>query len=834
MKKLIKQPSAHWQISKLAHLLIFLRPANLLILTLANLLILTACSKSDEPEVPASVQTPEHLTDWTPQPKVDVAQPYMAFATGSASGTTLSLTAVGSTTTATDVWVDTNNNGIFDGDDVKVTDFSKPITFTAANGLFTVYGAVKELTATGNALTAADVRSNEALTKLNIADNWLEEKDLLDLVKSLPTPTDPNTAVVLHRVEGDGNKMTEAVLIAAKQRGWQTLKIKDNVEVPDLPADTEAPKAGAITEATATAFNSILVKWTAATDDKTAAEKLRYQVLYNVQGSGEVKTSEVKENMLELSLTGLAEKTTYIVKVKVLDEAGNATDYEAKEVTTPAAPEAADTEAPKAGAITEATATFNSLSLKWTAATDNKTAAEKLRYQVVYQVKGSGEVKTSELKENRQELTLTGLPEKTTYVVKVKVLDEANNAAEYEAKEVTTAAIPDTEAPTPATISERIAVTDQTATLSWETAKDNQTSFDDLRYQVFWKAQGSTEIKNSGTPKAAFFSYKIEGLTPSTTYTVWVEVFDKAGNKAKYPEKTFTTAKKEEPKPEPKDKHYMVLTTKKAVGEKVELIIDAAKADQAGVWLDLNNNDKWDEGIDQKPTEFSESIKYTLQAQTFKIYGKVWYLSCPSNQLNFLDISHNPALTELYAAENNLPSIAHLAHLKSLSIDTYTLKNSQLPKGLTYLEVNETEGAPLSTIDTSPFTELQILDVRLCKNLKTLDLSNNKNLEELFTYGTGLTELDLSHQPNLRKLNVSNTPFTKLNIAGNKALKVVTIKLTDKGEGLQGTALMDFLQQLPTREEGKEGKIYLSPAQATDAVKEYLSKIKHWLVNPKN
>ena len=803
--------------------------ANLLILTLANLLIF-ACSKSDDPEVPATVQTPEHLTDWTPQPKVDVAQPYMAFATGSTSATTLSLTAVGSTTTATDVWVDTNNNGIFDGDDVKVTDFSKPVTFKVTDKVFTVYGKITELNASGNSLTAADVRSNEALTKLNIADNWLEEKDLLDLVKSLPTPTDPNTAVVLHRVEGDGNKMTEAVLIAAKQRGWQTLKIKDNVEVPDLPADTEAPKAGAITEATATAFNSVLVKWTAATDDKTAAEKLRYQVLYNVQGSGEVKTSEVKENMLELTLTGLAEKTTYIVKVKVLDEAGNATDYEAKEVTTPAAPEAADTEAPKAGAITEATTTFNSLSLKWTAATDNKTAAEKLRYQVVYQVKGSGEVKTSELTENRQELTLTGLPEKTTYVVKVKVLDEANNATEYEAKEVTTAAIPDTEAPTPATISERIAVTDQTATLSWETATDNRTSFDDLRYQVFWKVNGSAEEKNSGTPQAAMFSYVIKGLTPNTTYTVWVEVSDKAGNKAKYPEKTFTTeAKKEEPKPDALNtSHYIVLTTKKAVGEKISLGIKAAEADKAGVWVDLNGNDKWDEGIDQKPVFGGGD--YTLQAQTFKIYGKIGFLNCSDREITALDISHNPALTELFAFDNNLPSIAHLDQLKKLGIDTHTLLASSLPQGLTYLTINETDSAPLSTIDTSPFTELKTLNL-YCESLKSLDLSNNKKLQRLFVTNTGLTELDLSHQPNLNELYADSTPLTKLNAAGNKALQNVYIQLTEEGKGLQGEALMDFLKQLPTREKGKEGRIALSPAQATEAVKKYLES-KFWLVNP--
>ena len=777
MKKLIKQPSAHWQISKLANLLIFLRPANLLIFKFANLLIFllifTACSKSDEPEVPASVQTPEHLTDWTPQPKIDVAQPYMAFATGSTSATTLSLTAVGATVTATDVWVDTNNNGIFEeGTDVKVTDFSKPVSFTAANGLFTVYGKVTELNASGNALTAADVRSNEALTKLNIADNWLEEKDLLDLVKSLPTPTDPHTAVVLHRVEGDGNKMTEAVLIAAKERGWQALKIEGGSEVPDLPADKEAPKAGAITEATATAFNSVLVKWTAATDDKTAAEKLRYQVLYNVQGSGEVKTSEVKENMLDFTLTGLAEKTTYIVKVKVLDEAGNATDYEAKEVTTPAAPEAADTEAPKAGAITEATTTFNSLSLKWTAATDNKTAAEKLRYQVLYEVKGSGEVKTSELTENRQELTLTGLAEKTTYIIKVKVMDEANNAAEYEAKEVTTAAIPDTEAPTPATIKKIEKLTYDKVKITWLLAQDNETPQTELRYQVFWRVKGTTDEKSSRV-QTNIFEYTLTDLKGNTTYEVWVKVWDNANLQAQYPTREFTTDKQPGPYDALDKTNYIELTTDKPVGETIKLSMRVADKDKKGVWIDLNNNGQWDKDIDVIPQEFGLIyVAYTVKAKTFKIYGRVtdfrgdeW-----TNQISKV-VWHNPALEVVFLDNNKLTSL--------------TVPNSEVLKYL--------------VISNNPLTSLHIGKV--------------PNLEGLYLNGTNLTSLDISPYGNLKELFVSGTPLTRLDASKNPLLKEVGIR-RDGGKGLIGTPLEDFIESLPA---GK-GIIYLNEVQKTPTV----------------
>jgi leucine rich repeat domain protein len=305
-------------------------------------------------------------------------------------------------------------------------------------------------------------------------------------------------------------------------------------------------------------------------------------------------------------------------------------------------------------------------------------------------------------------------------------------------------------------------------------------------------------------------------------------VFDKANNKALYTEKTFTTEAKEEPKPEPKDTHYIVLTTDKAVGEKIELDIYAFDEYKAGVWVDLNGNGKWDEGIDEKPTEFNRKIKYTLQAQRIRIYGIVRYMECPKNQLTEVDISHTPALIRLYAAENNLPSIAHLEDIEELSIDSHTLLASSLPEGLTELIVRET--TPLTTINTSLFTELENLNVFNCKSLKSLDLRNNEKLLTLYISKTGLTELDLSHQPQLRDLYADYTPLTKLNVAGNRALQYVRIQLTYEGKGLQGEALMDFLKQLPTKEANNKGSIYLSPAQATEAVKNYLAS-KHWKVN---
>jgi leucine rich repeat domain protein len=283
-------------------------------------------------------------------------------------------------------------------------------------------------------------------------------------------------------------------------------------------------------------------------------------------------------------------------------------------------------------------------------------------------------------------------------------------------------------------------------------------------------------------------------------------------------------------KDEPTDpnSYCIVLTSQKAVGKTVELTIKADKTDKAGVWVDLNNNGSWDEGVDEKPTNFDNRIKYPLQAQTFRIYGKVNSLNCRDNELTAIDISGNPALTELYAAGNLLPSIGHLEPIKKLWIDSHTLLASNLPKELTYLRISET--SPLSTIDTKPFTHLNVLDIDKCKSITNLYLNHNTKLEKLYVSYTGLSTLELLHQPNLEVLVTTGTSLSKINIEGNKALNFAGISLSEDGKGIQGEALMDFLKQLPTREKNKEGKIYLSPAQEAEEGCKKLLEDKFWII----
>ena len=419
--------------------------------------------------------------------------------------------------------------------------------------------------------------------------------------------------------------------------------------------------------------------------------------------------------------------------------------------------------------------------VKWTAAADNKTAAAKLRYQVLYNVQGSDEVKTSELSENTLELTLTGLTENTTYIIKVKVMDEAGNATDYEAKEVTTGAAPAVP-PTPSTIKHIEKLTYDKVKITWFLAQDKETPSAELRYQVFWKVEGTTDEKSSPV-QTNIFEYTLTDLKESTSYEVWVKVWNKANLQAQYPPQKFTTDKKPDPYDALDKTNYIELTTDKPIGETIKLSIKTASYDeQKKVWIDLNNNGQWDKDIDVIPQKFSlDKVAYTVKAKNFRVYGKVTDFRCHNayNEISKV-VLHNPALEIVYVGRNKLA--------------TLTVPDSQALKVL--------------DIANNPLTSLHIGKV--------------PNLENLGVDNTNLTSLDISPYGNLKEIFVDGTPLTSLDASKNPLLKKVSIRRYG-GKGLIGTPLEDFVKSLPA---GK-GLIYLSEDQKTPTVLDILGK-KDW------
>jgi len=384
----------------------------------------------------------------------------------------------------------------------------------------------------------------------------------------------------------------------------------------------------------------------------------------------------------------------------------------------------------------------------------------------------------------------------------------------------------DTESPILATITKIETTAFDTTTITWDLTTDGQTDAKELTYQLLWQMRGSSEVKNSGTPKALFSTYKLTGLTEKTTYRVWVKVWDKAGNTTEYPAQEFTTPAKPINPTGLDTTNYIQLTTEKKVGEIISFFIDGDKIDKKGFWIDFNNNGKWDEGIDVLP-KFEGYLDYTLKSQTFRIYGKVIELICAYRELTDLNISHNPFLRKLFVENNKLPSIKNLEHITKLSLDSHTMLNSTLPTNLSFLDITETTAIP--SFDVKAFTNLKELLIKRCKSIHSLDLSKNPQLVRLEIDNTNITTLDLSKQPNLAVLDASGAPLTSVNIQENTKLHWVLLELTKDGKGLMGTALLDFIKALPTKKVGAVANIKLSPAQQTDVVKSLLQS-KHWKI----
>jgi chitodextrinase len=128
--------------------------------------------------------------------------------------------------------------------------------------------------------------------------------------------------------------------------------------------DTAAPSVPTISSISAPAFNSVSLSWTVSTD--TGGSGLKgYKVYRN--GSATALASPTTNSYTDASVAG---STTYSYTVSAIDNAGNESAKSATaSVTTPAPP---DTTPPTAPTSLHTTATtLTSISLAWTASTDN-------------------------------------------------------------------------------------------------------------------------------------------------------------------------------------------------------------------------------------------------------------------------------------------------------------------------------------------------------------------------------------------------------------------------------------------------------------------------------
>ena len=228
------------------------------------------------------------------------------------------------------------------------------------------------------------------------------------------------------------------------------------------PSDENVPIVGnsGTLSTSGISYTTVTLSWTAATDNVSSSENLKYLVYYstsdNINTVSEIESNGFKfgsytANISTKEINILTAGTAYYFNVLVMNEEGNKSAYSTTSVTTTSS---SDTTAPNAPSsstnnFSAYDITSNSVSLAWTKATDDVDSQSSLRYLVYYSkfnnistVDGILKNGTSfgSLTANMVYKVVTPLSPETTYYFNTLVMDAGGNKAAYAGKSATTTA----------------------------------------------------------------------------------------------------------------------------------------------------------------------------------------------------------------------------------------------------------------------------------------------------------------------------------------------------------------------------------------------------------
>ena len=259
-----------------------------------------------------------------------------------------------------------------------------------------------------------------------------------------------------------------------------------------------------MSNATAT---SITLGWTASTDNIGVTGYSAYR------GS----TAQGDSTVTTYTFTGLACGTTYLLAVEAFDSVGNRSARSSSSASTSACP---DTSAPSApSALTRSAATTTSITLSWTASSDNVGVTGYTAYRGT----------ASQGNTTSTSYTFTGLACGTSYTLAVEAYDAVGNRSSRPSMSAVTAACPPVADTTPPSLpsNQQVSTTQTTILMTWGAATDNVAVAGYRAYRNGAVAGTTTNL-----------SYTYSGLACGTTYTVALEAYDAAGNVS---DKAFAT-----------------------------------------------------------------------------------------------------------------------------------------------------------------------------------------------------------------------------------------------------------------------------------------------------
>ncbi|HSF15824.1 MAG TPA: fibronectin type III domain-containing protein [Vicinamibacteria bacterium] len=322
---------------------------------------------------------------------------------------------------------------------------------------------------------------------------------------------DSGVAVTGAVLSGDGLTVTLMTTTLSSGTYWLTVNnvsdLAGNVIVASpvsfdyVSVDSEPPTAPSGLEVVSTTETEVALGWGASTDDTSVTEYVVYK-----DGS-----EAGRSTVTSFTATGLTPSTSYDFFVTAVDLAGN--ESSPSNVVTATTDTPPDTESPsRPGPPTLVSKTDTTVTFTWAPSTDNvRVVAYDVRENSTFVGSTDGSTTT---------LTHTGLTPETTYSYTVTARDAAGNESlPSDPLNVTTDPAPDTEPPTPPTVT--ASNTDTTVTLTWAGATDN------VAVVAYFVHENGTEV---GSTSGSTTTYTLTGLTPETTYSYTVTARDAAGN----------------------------------------------------------------------------------------------------------------------------------------------------------------------------------------------------------------------------------------------------------------------------------------------------------------